>query len=196
MKIDITLRRGRSIRLEGSAIVLPISVAVAFFVGGGATGYAVTADGLHAMPSPSRAASSPGPATPNPAAPITISSPADGSAVGKCLVVSGTGAVPAGEALVVVDQEQADDQRYFEKDVSINPAAGTWSANVVVGQDSESRAVFTIYAILVDKALADYLSTTQTYNDASSTWWASPQWPTGSDVAAQIAVHRFAVDHC
>jgi hypothetical protein len=166
-------------------------------VGGGATGYAVTTTGLDATPARSLAnLSSSAAATGSPNAPIKITGPSDGSAVRECITVSGTGAVPAGEALVIADQQQGDDQRYFEEDVSVNPGDNTWSAGVTIGQDSDAKASYTIYAILMGKSLAEYLSTMQSFNDASNTWWASPQWPAGSTIAAQINVHRFAIDHC
>src|ERR1022692_3095396 len=50
----------------------------------------------------------------NAAAPIVITSPSDPDHVGGCLTLALSGKVPAGEELVVANQLQGSDQRYFK----------------------------------------------------------------------------------
>jgi hypothetical protein len=135
-------------------------------------------------------------ATPDPTAPVVLTSPADGAAVGRCLMVTGTGEIPPGESLVIANQREGDDQRYFEADVSTDPRdGGSWSTRVTLG-DNTDTGPFMVYAVLMDKHLADELSSVMVFQGPGNTWWASSHWPIGANVVGQAHVTRNAADHC
>jgi hypothetical protein len=122
-----------------------------------------------------------------PTSPITISQPQQ--PLGECVSLNGTGIVPAGEDLVIENQQEGNPDRFFIKAGS--PPGNQWSARIDIGgKHLKGKKEFTISAILMTGWLADYLSTTQQNISHSFTFWASSQWPPSYLIAQTISVTR------
>jgi hypothetical protein len=125
--------------------------------------------------------------------PIIITPPADPDHVGECLALSLSGQVPAGEELVVANQQQGSDQRYF-KPVSPGTDDSSWSVTIALGTklmpSNVKTQAYTIYATLMTKWIVDYLSTMQQYQSSTNTFWVSSQWPPSALQVGQMAVVR------
>lgn len=138
-------------------------------------------------------APSAGPETPEQPSVVKIRDPDPDTKAPWCTKVQGSATIPRGKALVVAVWEDQDPRYYFEGTVRWD--AGDWSATINLGDEKNLAHIghdFFIYAIVIDKDIADYLSST---NKPGATWWSSPTnkgWPPTSEEKAQVTVNRSA----
>ena len=127
----------------------------------------------------------------DPQAPIQITPPLDPANIGRCLTLNLSGRVPGGEQLLVVNQIKGSSQRYFKPASMPGTDNNSWSISLTIGnqQIPKSQEV-AIYAVLMTKWLANYLTTMQQYQNESNNYWASSQWPPSALIADQISVTR------
>lgn len=135
----------------------------------------------------------PGP-QPEPSVRRAISSPEENTAVPLCADVKGSiDPLPDGKTIVIATQEDEDTRIYFEQAVRF-PGKGQWAARVNLGDLANPTAAvkhrFSIYAVAMDKPLAEYLANTNA--EEGNTWWSSTLWPPGADRGEATRVVRAA----
>lgn len=124
-------------------------------------------------------------------APIRITPPSDPAHVGRCLTLNLSGRVPDGEQLIIVNQIEGSSQRYFKPASMPGTDKSSWSISLTIdNQQIPKPQKVAIYAVLMTKRLANYLTTMQQYQNESNNYWASSQWPPSALIANQISVTR------
>jgi hypothetical protein len=96
------------------------------------------------------------------AAAVTITYPPDNSQIPRCVNVSGTAVLPAGDSVWLVVRSEGD-RRYYQAGPAVtNPPDGignvTWSYNEMpVGSLGESGTGYEIYAVILGSDIGKYL---------------------------------------
>jgi hypothetical protein len=182
--VDLIFARQRRITM----VALPMAAVFAGLTG--AAAYAGWA-GKPSQLSPNLTNAAPSKAHEDSQAPIEITPPSDPTHVGRCLTLNISGRVPDGEQLLVVNQIGDSSQRYFKPASMPGTDDNSWSISLTIGnQQMPKPQKVTIYAVLVTKWLADYLTTMQQYQNESNNYWASSRWPPSALIANQISVTR------
>jgi hypothetical protein len=115
--------------------------------------------------------------------------------VPQCITARGAGSVADGKALVIASREQGDPRFYFEGTVSWNQKRNRWWTELSLGDPKSSvGSVFTIYGIVLDAGLANYLSATA--ENEIDTYWSSRGLPPGSYEVDQVMVRRSSALAC
>jgi hypothetical protein len=127
----------------------------------------------------------------DPQAPIQIVPPQHPARVGRCLTLNLSGGVPGGEQLIVVNQIIGNSQRYFKPASMPGTDNNSWSISLTIGnQQIPKPQKVAIYAVLMTKWLANYLTTMQQYQAETNNYWVSSEWPPSALIADQISVTR------
>lgn len=135
----------------------------------------------------------------DPALALDITSPANGDQVTYCTKVRVAGTLPDGKTLVVANREGPDVRTFFEADIQ-STHDDSWTSDARLGESGPLSVDtdFSIFAIVMDDDLAEYLSTVTPPDDDSDgeedepTYWSSPgdALPPGAVIADQVDVHR------
>lgn len=104
-----------------------------------------------------------------------ISSPDSGETSPMCVRVEGTADLGEAETLVI-GVKTAQERWYFEGSIDWEADREEWAATVQLGDPADQPVdPYTIAAVAMPSELADYLTSTNSEEDA--TWWSSPHLP-------------------
>jgi hypothetical protein len=142
---------------EAAEPVVVIPSVIALFTGGGVGAWI----GHHVWPSDSPS---------NPKASVSIGQPVDAESVPPCILTTGSAYVPAGDSVWIVIESFNPTGFYPLAAADITSAAQsgnvTWSYKASVGGATDTGASFKIYAVILDKPVSQYLSSTTVVDSA------------------------------
>jgi hypothetical protein len=117
--------------------------------------------------------------------------------VGCVVNVTGKGAVPTGDVLVLGSVKSGGDEQLPLQDDVQWSSETSWHATVYFGNASDANHIFDLKAVVMPEAWKDYLLNEALYYDAQSgeTWWSSGEPPAPAQVEASVAVMRMPVPH-
>jgi hypothetical protein len=126
---------------------------------------------------------------------VKITSPQNGATIPQASIdIEGTSTdIPAGQALWIMVYPHGVN-RYYPQDKRDLPivmmANGDWSAQAIVGSDTDSGLEFKLFAVLADekaiKAIIDYLDASR----AKGSWDGLVQLPDGATICDKVSVTR------